>query len=741
MSDLYPPVGTKISGEVIEVTLAGIKVSLPGGRTGFIRRRELSWDKAVRDLDQFAAPGDTITVVIVAHDDGYGRLALSLRQVEYDPWEAFEAAGHREGQIVHGRVVNIVEYGAFVEVMRGVQGLVHVSEIADEWVSNTETYLWNGDWVEAVITKIDSEKKHVSLSIRERLRSLNRKTPADLSRRQLAEGIVDQLNVRRIHADQTVASDRPVASKRVLIVDDHDESRQSLSGFLERHGHLVTQARAGEAALEQVDDSFDIVFMDIDMPGMDGIETGRHIQARYPTIPIVVITSVNWAQARHAELDALGARDILLKPLDLDEVIAMVDAIQPQSSSIPVQVEDELSFFQRISHALDIGSLSTILAGFARELRTEVEAEAALILHRDPTSGDYMLAGYDSVIQINFEAIKYQLAFSPVREVLDDDMILFEEQARSKHGRFKYLRPLFPDDEFEACIGIPIKTSSQTAYGLFLFDRDARHFSRRLFRRALATASVIGASIERAEVMHQLRQAQQFVLAGQLSSSLLHEVNNRLSTLNTEVTNLRLDLKSAKRAADLPAITMQADRLATITQDVIKMAHLFQRLIKADRWEQVNLNEVIRSAAQVLRHRAYQAKLVIDLDLASGLPQLLSSEVRLTQVFINVMLNAIQQCGEGATIVARTVYEPDRDHPVQVRFSDDGPGIHHRHFERIFELGFTTRKDGSGLGLFISRGLIESIGGRIQVESSYLLIGTTFLIELPLEAPERDGAH
>jgi two-component system NtrC family sensor kinase len=72
-----------------------------------------------------------------------------------------------------------------------------------------------------------------------------------------------------------------------------------------------------------------------------------------------------------------------------------------------------------------------------------------------------------------------------------------------------------------------------------------------------------------------------------------------------------------------------------------------------------------------------------------------------------------------------------------IRVADDGPGIHRQHFDQIFSLGFTTRRqEGTGLGLYITRGLVESMGGKISLAESVILIGTTFTIELPLITQE-----
>jgi len=105
-------------------------------------------------------------------------------------------------------------------------------------------------------------------------------------------------------------------------------------------------------------------------------------------------------------------------------------------------------------------------------------------------------------------------------------------------------------------------------------------------------------------------------------------------------------------------------------------------------------------------------------------------------VFLNLMLNAVQHMerkqDERRVLAVTTVYEcGDGDRTVKARFSDTGPGIHCQLWEKIFALGFTTKPGGSGLGLYIARSLVESMGGRIFVEESLVPLGTAFVVELP----------
>lgn len=743
MTERYPN-GTPVEGEVIDVSLLGVKVRLDDGQLGFIRRRELSWDQVVRHPDQFVKVGERLMTIVIARDDGYDRLALSLRQAQFDPWGTFTQA-HAVGQVVCGVVTSLAEYGAFVEIARGVQGLVHISEIAGEWVAQVDDYLLRGDHVEAMITHIDHEKKQVSLSIKARLQRLDRVTSADLNRRQLAEKVMEHLHTRQ-SADEARAgfSTKP---KHILIVDDDDPSRESLGGLLTRHGHHVLQARDGVSALDLVQSSHDVIFMDVEMPGVDGIETTRRVRARFPEVPVVIITSINWAEERQADLEALAPVDVLLKPLNIDEVLAVIEGMTKSRRALPVDIETELVFFQRLSTStIEHEAPGDSLTAFAHQLRLELEAEVALIVKRDRISGEFAIAAYDSRGPLDLETVRHQLAHSPVRDVVEDEVPLLEDQtaARPNRGRFNKLLPLIVDGEFNSFIGVPVKVFEEAAYGLFLFHLEAGHFTRRHFRRVLAASIVLGAQIERRETLRQLQQSRQFVLAGQLSASLIHEINNRLSTLGTDIRSLQLDLKqweSASGKRPQPSFGGQVERLVNTSAEVIKTAQTFQRLIKADRLDTVDVNQILRNAYHILRHETHRAGVLLELELDPKLPRVLSSDVRLSQVFVNVMLNAIQQCRRGATVMVRTLFEAEASRPLRIRVADNGPGIHRRDFERIFEFGFTTRQDGSGMGLFISRGLLESLNGHIQVESSYLLVGTTFLIELPAEAAGHEDGH
>jgi signal transduction histidine kinase len=107
------------------------------------------------------------------------------------------------------------------------------------------------------------------------------------------------------------------------------------------------------------------------------------------------------------------------------------------------------------------------------------------------------------------------------------------------------------------------------------------------------------------------------------------------------------------------------------------------------------------------------------------------------QVLVNLLLNAIQQIGRtrgrmGGRIAIELAPAQARGRTVyRIQIEDDGPGIHWRLWERIFEMGYTEREEGSGLGLFISRNLVTGLGGQLFVAASAIHWGSTFVLELP----------
>ncbi|MEA4950860.1 MAG: 30S ribosomal protein S1 [Petrimonas sp.] len=157
--------GQVLEGVVKNVTSYGVFVDL-GGVDGLIHITDLSWGR-IQHPDEVVKLDDKINVVILDFDDDKKRIALGLKQLTPHPWDAMDDS-LKVGDIVKGKVVVIADYGAFVEVAPGVEGLIHVSEMSwTQHLHSAQDFMKVGDDVEAVILTLDREERKMSLGVKQ----------------------------------------------------------------------------------------------------------------------------------------------------------------------------------------------------------------------------------------------------------------------------------------------------------------------------------------------------------------------------------------------------------------------------------------------------------------------------------------------------------------------------------------------------------------------------------------------
>ncbi|MBI3395971.1 MAG: 30S ribosomal protein S1 [Spirochaetia bacterium] len=158
-------VGDVVEGKVTKKVSFGLFVSVLGVE-GLLHQSDISWKKHAPFKDRFKI-GDTATVKILAMDKDNNRLSLGVKQLGEDPWD-WAARSVVAGHTIHGKVTNVTDYGAFVEIVEGLEGLIHVSELS--WakrVLHPKKYLQTGQEIDAMVLGIDLEQKRISLGLRQ----------------------------------------------------------------------------------------------------------------------------------------------------------------------------------------------------------------------------------------------------------------------------------------------------------------------------------------------------------------------------------------------------------------------------------------------------------------------------------------------------------------------------------------------------------------------------------------------
>lgn len=161
------PIGTRVNGRIASVADYGAFVELESGVEGLVHVSEMSWSKRVKHPSKIVNPGDNVEVEVLRVDPKARRISLGMKQTQDNPWRTLNDR-YQVGSRVHGRVRNLTDFGAFIEIEDGVDGLVHVSDMPSSRRTRHPSEVFKkGQEVHAIITSIDVENRRLSLSIKD----------------------------------------------------------------------------------------------------------------------------------------------------------------------------------------------------------------------------------------------------------------------------------------------------------------------------------------------------------------------------------------------------------------------------------------------------------------------------------------------------------------------------------------------------------------------------------------------
>ena len=160
------PVGTIIEGQVKNITDFGVFVGVDEGIDGLVHISDLSWTKRVKHPSEIFKKGDTVKAVVLNIDRENERFSLGLKQLSPDPWESIPVK-YAPGTIVKGKATSVTDFGVFLEIEEGIEGLIHVSELSQEKVESPKDVVNVGDELEAAVLNVDTVDRKIALSIKQ----------------------------------------------------------------------------------------------------------------------------------------------------------------------------------------------------------------------------------------------------------------------------------------------------------------------------------------------------------------------------------------------------------------------------------------------------------------------------------------------------------------------------------------------------------------------------------------------
>lgn len=729
-----------VKARVLRITPAGLVVVLPDGQEGLVREREIAWHPTLRqDWTARYKPGDTVQVVEL----GKGRERrpeVSMRLAQAGSWIGIEQR-YLIGSLVDGVVTGIMPYGVFVELESGITGLVHTSRLPT-WAQKPPGELfWPGDLVKAVIQDIDARRQRIALSMAD---LLSRRWRDATQAHELGSTFAEKHDgaiPKRLSMDMLFAQ----PPQAVLVVEDDDAQRKAVADWLRDAGQTIAEAASAEEALERIPTFHpDLVLMDVGLPGMNGVEVARHITARWPETRCVLVTDWSRAERYTTELQPLhqAGVSLLIKPLLPEDLLGALLASPGMSLSTPDATPSVRTTLERPKRALaraEQSELSEVLLRLASVTR----ADKAVVFELDPDARQVKLLEQRGPAATLQESLP-ELIHSPVRDVAEiGQVVAARNAAEAAERRFLHLKPYV---DFEACLGVPVPTHLRLRYALFLFFGQPIVPTEALLTRAETAAASVGAWLERRQFVRQTADLQRTALLGQLARALVHEISGRLTPINLALERLQSACDQVERYAgtssDQVVEEMRRARqeLLTLSQQaqiLTRTTHSFSRMTRRSQEDIVRLEDVIGEAVDVLSDAAATARVSV---VVRPAPRLFFTRAQVTflqQSLVNIVQNAIQQIHlarpqQGGRVEISLTHISQGGQPrLRVRVEDDGPGIHRRLWERIFEMDYTLRPEGSGLGLYISRSLLEAQGSRVYVAESHILWGAAFEVELP----------
>jgi signal transduction histidine kinase len=243
---------------------------------------------------------------------------------------------------------------------------------------------------------------------------------------------------------------------------------------------------------------------------------------------------------------------------------------------------------------------------------------------------------------------------------------------------------------------------------------------------AVALVSYVFYLIRRYDALRQqaAQRTEHLAILGKLLAGVAHEVRNPLAGIRSTVQLWERLPDTARTQDSIQAVVQAVDRL----NDIVSRLLLFARMGDNDERQPVSVNSELAETLNLLEAQAASQAVAVERDLGPNLPSVSGSASALRQVFLNLATNALQAMPQGGRLRCRTHYEPQK-RTVEIRFADTGPGIPPDVRKHVFEPFFTTRPDGTGLGLALCQEFVHQHGGQMEFEDGG--VGATFVVVLP----------
>lgn len=719
---------------------------------GIIDRSEISYFRLDENLTQRFSIGQKIRAMVLSMPES-GPLVLGIKQIDDPAWKKF-AAERRTGEKVYGMVLRVHQHeGALIQIEQtgGVIGRIPVEETID--VGEGDTYLLAGDRVRALLIGFDDEHRCAVLSLARLIQSKDSwnghstVTIGDLFGEELKLFSLRMGLIGQHSYDSAIRKLKKLGIQTILFCDDDEQVGETYRQSFEIAGFQVIVAHKGKEGITKgLSSNFDLAVIDLHIDDIDGCEVAKAIRQAKPEVSIIIVSGIsNYKKHGYGEkLRQPGLyHAVIRKPFTIKDISIALEGSNKSASD----VVDTAAFVDILSQTMkESFKLEDTLERILEHIKDITSADSVCVFAAhaiDPRIELVAVAG-DFPLEFNQETLNR----SPVKDVIIEERKIYDLEIPDS-ARFPghYYSNLYKIYACRSIIAQPLNLDGDRRHALFIMSKSVKKEWHRFSFQVPALAEVVATSIERKLLEEIFVSHQQFYTIGQVSSSLIHELKNEEQIISNSILQLAyLAQKVQSKAESLTYADEKfqadfhfaVDTLVKYNERIGKIQNLFLTFQQRQEVEKINLSRHIELLVETLQPYSKDQKVQLSFqNYSSSLAEMDINLAYLNQILINLIMNSVEQTQRirkvNGKVAIRLELQNGNHRWVKISVEDNGLGIHEVHRSKIFDLLFTSKPKGTGIGLYISRAFARALKAKLYVEYTCRFDGTIMTLELPIK--------
>ncbi len=750
---------------IVSLKSSHVTVRLEDGSRGIIPRREWSWDRSEKPDTSKWVENSSHEAVLLPETSQAGWALLSFRQ-KTDPWEGTES-WLKAGKVITGEVVNILSDSVYVQLKPGIDAFCAAADLPLFPDALPKDVLSYGDQLRAIITRVDAENRQVDISVNDWMRQIDIRASEQetrlerLFRKKINAATDLPLNTFAAPQEKDETSYEVPALQQlqsVLIVDDNPAALAIIKDMLQPLQVHITEITNGDDAIKWFDEGqlADLIIMDINLGDHTfGPEIAAQILEKRPDQHFLFtsrdphnLLSFKFLEEKYNRKFSFFVKTDKVNDDHFLETIHLLQTGIVHKSKSMVARNQEGFIEQLEMQGFVKSSLKTGLEQMLSDLRRSIFVQHAFILEYDEAHRLFELTAAAHTNRPDLYEIELEkLSYSPAVGVIEEEDVLYVNDINheTKNNRF---RNFYAHLDFKVVYAVPIKLPGYaTRHGLFVLNNTS-DLTGEAILQIRTVANFCAILIERDFILRKMQMYEDRYFKGQLFGTFMHELGNYMTGLQTSIKNVHhfgLEKPNPEK------LQRGIDGLSASCNDIKELNDSYTRLMR-DEIEYIDINEVVKKVKRQLTYKAQEENSVeLLLDLYPDIPKVRANPLRVEQVVSNLVLNAIQHVSlqfkhmkeindtrksEQPLLVTKAVLVKttfnEQKGTCHIFVLDTGPGVRHEQQHKVFRAGETSRRDGQGLGLFISKNLVEAMSGEIALVDSIRFCGSVFGFYLPI---------